>query len=335
MDSVTQIVLGAAVGEAVLGKKVGNKAMLWGAIAGTVPDLDVFVKFFVDGLTADEMHRGFSHSLLFSVLFAPVLGWMAWKIHKNETATWKNWTLLMFLSLVTHPLLDLHTAWGTQFFWPLPYKLTYNNIFVIDPLYTVPFMIFVILAMRRRRDDPKRQRLNTTGLIISCSYMLLTLVFKGVAHHQFTKSLEQQHIAYTELESKPTPLNSLLWCGFVRSGDKILMGYYSIFDGSAPVKFYAFPQHRELLGHLAGNDKILRLDHLTRGWYVIEKKDGKLYFDDVRFGQVGFGNDPRSIVASRELIEKDGNLELVQRQPEFRGEDFGKLFKRIVDKGVE
>ena len=43
MDSVTQITLGAAVGEAVLGRKIGGRAMLWGAIAGTLPDLDVFV----------------------------------------------------------------------------------------------------------------------------------------------------------------------------------------------------------------------------------------------------------------------------------------------------
>ena len=43
MDSITQIVLGAACGEAVLGKKIGNRALLFGAIGGTIPDLDVFV----------------------------------------------------------------------------------------------------------------------------------------------------------------------------------------------------------------------------------------------------------------------------------------------------
>ena len=64
MDSLTQIVLGAAVGEAVLGRKIGNKAILWGAIAGTIPDLDVLSKLFVDDVTANEWHRGFSHSIL-------------------------------------------------------------------------------------------------------------------------------------------------------------------------------------------------------------------------------------------------------------------------------
>ena len=69
MDSLTQIVLGASVGEATLGKKIGNKALLWGAIAGTIPDLDVFIGHYVDSVTKNEIHRGFSHSILFCVLF--------------------------------------------------------------------------------------------------------------------------------------------------------------------------------------------------------------------------------------------------------------------------
>ena len=74
MDSLTQIVLGASVAEATLGKKIGNKAILYGAIAGTIPDLDIILKFFVDDLSATEMHRGFSHSLLFPFIIAPILG---------------------------------------------------------------------------------------------------------------------------------------------------------------------------------------------------------------------------------------------------------------------
>eukprot|EP01093_Parvamoeba_rugata_P011442 TRINITY_DN3145_c0_g1_i6.p1 TRINITY_DN3145_c0_g1~~TRINITY_DN3145_c0_g1_i6.p1 ORF type:complete len:100 (+),score=9.68 TRINITY_DN3145_c0_g1_i6:125-424(+) len=90
MDSLTQIVLGAAVGEAVLGKKVGNKAMLYGAIAGTIPDLDVITRYFLDTVTATEWHRGVSHSIFFSIMFAPIFGWLVWKINKKESATWKS-----------------------------------------------------------------------------------------------------------------------------------------------------------------------------------------------------------------------------------------------------
>ncbi|MCK6693385.1 MAG: metal-dependent hydrolase, partial [Thermoanaerobaculia bacterium] len=68
MDSLTQIVLGAACGEAVAGRKIGNRAMLWGAIGGTIPDLDVMAEAFTDRMTAMAFHRGFMHSMLFAAL---------------------------------------------------------------------------------------------------------------------------------------------------------------------------------------------------------------------------------------------------------------------------
>ncbi len=194
MDSLTQIVLGAAVGEAVLGKKVGNKAMLWGAVAGTIPDLDVASKLFVDTVTANELHRGFSHSILFSILAAPLLGWLISKLYKNKEADWKDWTKLMFLGLFTHPILDAFTTWGTQLFWPLDYKIAINNIFVVDPLYTVPFLVFVIIAMFYKRTHPKRKRYNRYGLYVSSSYLLITLMLQQSAKANFSTSLENQHI---------------------------------------------------------------------------------------------------------------------------------------------
>src|SRR5210317_610591 len=117
MDSLTQIVLGASVGEVVLGKKVGNKAMFYGAIAGTIPDLDVLSRYFVDTVTATEWHRGFSHSILFSLLFAPVFGWIISKIEIKSGVSWQEWSKLMFWGLFTHPILDSFTTWGTQLFW--------------------------------------------------------------------------------------------------------------------------------------------------------------------------------------------------------------------------
>src|SRR6478735_1727382 len=118
MDSLTQIVLGSAVAELTLGKKIGNKALLWGAICGTIPDLDVLMNPFLSDLQELGAHRGFSHSLLFSCLLAPLLGFLLWFMYEKKEANWKEWTLLCFLSLVTHPLLDAFTSYGTQLFLP-------------------------------------------------------------------------------------------------------------------------------------------------------------------------------------------------------------------------
>ena len=132
MDSLTQIVLGAAVGEAVLGKKVGNKAMLYGAIAGTIPDLDVLASNFTDTVSALEIHRGFTHSIVFSIVFAPVFGWLVSKIESFKS--FKSWSWLFFWAFITHPLLDAHTTWGPQLFWPFDLRLAYKNILVVDPI---------------------------------------------------------------------------------------------------------------------------------------------------------------------------------------------------------
>ena len=83
MDSLTQITLGAAVGEVVLGKKVGNRAMLWGAIGGTIPDLDVFANMVTDEISALAFHRAITHSFAFAALAPIVLGGLVHHIYKR------------------------------------------------------------------------------------------------------------------------------------------------------------------------------------------------------------------------------------------------------------
>ncbi|MGB2127989.1 MAG: metal-dependent hydrolase [Flavicella sp.] len=308
MDSLTQIVLGAAVGEAVLGRKVGNKAILWGAIAGTIPDLDVVFSLFYDKVTANELHRGFSHSIVFCVMLAPILGGLVFRWYKKKQASFKGWTLLFFFSLVTHPLLDAHTTWGTQLFWPLPVKLSYRNIFVIDPLYTLPFLFFLIAAMLSKQGSLKRKRLNLWGLYVSSFYMSITLLAKAYTYTIFKYSLEKQHTAYTEIQTKPTPLNTVLWTANVATENSYLIGYYSFFDSSKDVVFTEYPKNIHLLGAWKNAAVVQRLKRMSQGWYTISKRDGILYFNDLRFGLMGVSHSEDRFVFSYELYEESGEL---------------------------
>ena len=45
MDSITQALLGASVQGAMLGRWQGRKALAYGAILGTLPDLDVVIDY--------------------------------------------------------------------------------------------------------------------------------------------------------------------------------------------------------------------------------------------------------------------------------------------------
>ena len=329
MDSLTQIVLGAAVGEAVLGKKVGNKAMLYGAIAGTIPDFDTFASHFTDTVTALEIHRGFTHSIVFSVVFAPVFGWLVSRWEK--TASWKNWSWLFFWGFLTHPLLDAHTTWGTQLFWPLDLRLAYKNIFVIDPLYTLPFLVFVILAMRKKRISPKRRKLNNLGIIISSAYMLLTLILKGITYQKFTEALQQQNIQYSEIETKPSPFNTILWTANVDTKDAYLIGHYSFFD-TQPIHFTAYPKNHEWLEDLRDEENVQRLIKITKGWYTITKENEKLYFNDLRFGLLGFYPSAKNFTFSFQLEKKNGEVIITEKEKDTRDAKklLGELWERIL-----
>ncbi|CDF79266.1 membrane-bound metal-dependent hydrolase [Formosa agariphila KMM 3901] len=325
MDSLTQIVLGAAVGEAVLGRKIGNKAMLYGAIAGTIPDLDVLASHVTDTVTALEIHRGFTHSIVFSVVFAPIFGWLVTQYDSYKSV--KDWSWLFFWAFITHPLLDAHTTWGTQLFWPLDLRIAYKNIFVIDPLYTVPFIVFLILAMRRKRTDAKRRTYNNIGLIFSSSYLVLSLILKGVAFTKFESALRQQYITYSDLDTRPAPLNTVLWTANVDTKDAYLVGDYSFFD-TKPITFHKYLKQHELIADLKSNEKMQRMIHISKGWYTISKQDDTLYFNDLRFGTLSMGPNADNFVFQYEIVH-DENGEIYFKETPKNPEDAKGLLQEL------
>lgn len=310
MDSLTQIILGAAVGEVVLGKKVGNKSMLYGAIAGTIPDLDVIASYFTDTVSALAIHRGFTHSILFSVLFAPLFGWLVsrYDTYKN----FKGWSWLFFWAFLTHPILDAHTTWGTQLFWPFDLRLAFKTIFVIDPLYTVPFLVFLILAMRQKRTTKKRRLYNTIGLGFSSTYLLLTFFLKWMAFNQFELALKNQDIDYLQIDTRPAPLNTILWSANVETKNAYLLGNYSFFD-SQDITFKAYPKHHELLGGLVDDEKVQRMIAISEGWYTITKKGDNIYFNDLRFGLLSLKPKAENFVFQYKIeVDDSGGVQFVE-----------------------
>lgn len=331
MDSLTQIVLGAAVGEVVLGKKVGNKAMLWGAIAGTIPDLDVFLNFFVDDLRGNELHRGVSHSILFSILFAPILGWIIHKIYrKSQEASRKDWSWLAFWSIFTHPLLDCHTTFGTQLLWPLPYRVAYNNIFVVDPLYTVPFLLLLIAASFYKRDSATRRKLNLVGIVVSNSYMVWTLGVKAYVHSNFTKNLVEKKIEYSRLSTVPTPFNSILWMGTSETEKGYIVGAYSLLDKSNKIDFKEVDHNHNLIDSIRSNSTIKRLEFLSKGWYIIRKDSNNLKFNDIRFGPLMTKKGEAKYPFGYRLEWSGNELKAIQERPNRDEMDMKKVFSELL-----
>ena len=118
MDTITQIALGAAVGEATLGRQVGRRAMLWGGICGLFPDLDVLVPLG-DAVKNFTYHRGPSHSLFVLAALTPLFVYVILKLYPQTARFRIRWYALVYLAFATHVLLDCLTVYGTQILWPL------------------------------------------------------------------------------------------------------------------------------------------------------------------------------------------------------------------------
>ncbi|UII33515.1 metal-dependent hydrolase [Fulvivirga ulvae] len=285
MDSVTQVLLGAAVGEVVAGKKAGNKAVMWGAICGTIPDLDVIGRHFLSTVEALDFHRGISHSLLFAVIISPVLGFGIRRLYRQSNATWRDWTILVFLSLFTHALLDCFTTWGTQLFWPASYRVAFKSVFVIDPLYTLPLLISLVWLVFLPQNSGKRRKLNHAGLILSSGYLVITLVAKYQANQVFENSFDVQGIEVERYDSRPAPLNIVLWTVNVETDKGYYIGYYSFLDEDRKIKYDFFPGNHELLGEYGAYKEVKKLTEITENWYTVEVADHGIILNDLRFGQ--------------------------------------------------
>ena len=192
MDSLTQLTFGAACGEAVLGKKIGRKALVWGAVLGTLPDLDVFIP--LGGPVNDFVyHRGFSHSLILLALLSPMIAWLIANVHPDTKRYYRRWVLLSFLVLEASVLLDLLTIYGTQIFWPFDTTpMAVPILFIIDPLFTIPILSGVLAALVLKRTSTLGQRLNMVGLVLSLAYLVWAFSAAEFVERRVTEKLARQ-----------------------------------------------------------------------------------------------------------------------------------------------
>jgi inner membrane protein len=340
MDSLTQIILGAACGEAVLGKKIGNKALLFGAIGGTIPDLDVFVGNLVYGNKIDAMlfHRGFMHSIVFTVLAAFIFGWLVHKLYNSgkrlHSTTQKDWINLFFWSLFTHPILDCFTPYGTQLFAPFSsYRVALNNIAVADPAYTLPFLICMIVLMFFRRTSSQRRLWLKMGIGISSIYMIFTLGNKLYIDSVFRKSLKHSEISVMRFSTQPAIFNNILWYGIAETEASYFVSDYSLLDSKSRfLNFTEVPKQRDLKP--SEYKDIKGLAWFSNQYYSVHKlNENEFQYNDLRYPLLDIDN-PNSSVFSLLLYKDENRLNMKPFTPKFEslGKVFNSLWERI--KGI-
>ncbi|MBA6098601.1 metal-dependent hydrolase [Pseudomonas juntendi] len=286
MDSITQAVLGAALQGAVLGRLQGRRALLYGAALGTLPDLDVIIRY-ADPVSQMTYHRGFSHSLFVLTGLALLLAWLVNKCWPDKGYTLNRLFLAFWLVLITHPLLDAFTVYGTQLFWPLPVTpQSWAAVFIIDPVYTLP-LVAAVIYVAVRGVTARATRLLTLALVFSTAYLGFGLAGRMAAEQRFQAALDQQGVVTTELRAVPLAFNSLVWRVLAKTpGGDYYEGISSAFDRQAP-EMQRLPRNTQLAQVLATDELYQRLRWFTDDWLRYDQVGDVLVVTDLRMGIPG------------------------------------------------
>jgi inner membrane protein len=206
MDPVSQAALGGAWAQPAARGPGVVAATALGCLAGMAPDLDILIRSGSDPLLALEYHRQFTHSLAF-IPFGALICAIAFYGFVRQRVSKLQCYLFCLLGYASHGLLDACTTYGTQLFWPLSdQRIAWNNVSVIDPLFTLPLIVLVLLGALRRRP---------AFAVAGLSWAILYLTFGIVQGQRATVAgrdlaASRGHMT-TRLEAKPAFASIMLW----------------------------------------------------------------------------------------------------------------------------
>jgi inner membrane protein len=284
MDSLSQIALGSAVTVAVMGRRTAVwRAALWGAVAGTLPDLDVLIDHG-DPIRNMVLHRAETHAPFWLTLFSLPFAWLVARLN-GQWPLWQRWWLALWLALVTHPLLDAMTVYGTQLALPWSdHPFGVGSIFIIDPLYTLPLLVGVGWALAG--GGGRRGRIaNLAGLGLSTAYLAWGVAAQQHVEQVARASLAAQGIDAPRVLVTPTAFNSVLWRVVAVGPQHYHEGFHSLLDAEPRIAFDRFERGAALERELPPIDGVGRIAAFSQGFYRLFERDGRILIADLRMGQ--------------------------------------------------
>lgn len=336
MDSLTQALLGATTFALVKDAEIGKKSLLIGAVAGTLPDLDVFLYPFYHEVEFLAVHRGVSHSIGLAILLTVVLGEIFHRFYKRQHSR-TSWNLAFFLALMTHSLLDACTTYGTKLLSPFSKQIfSTNNIHVIEPTYTLILGIGVVALLFKNQLKHRRKRIIRMTFFISTLFIFWTFVSKEFAKDKFVEALNTQKIEYEKIMVSPTPFNSLLWHGIVKTKQGYYFGTYSHLDRRDLIKFYFVGSDNHVIPNIAGNRLVkFYLDYTQDFPLIIKDSLGNIQIFAIKYGPINYLDDPQFVYPlSFNEAELTNDKIFIDNDTEHKGPllSFRNLFDRI--KGI-
>jgi inner membrane protein len=332
MDSLTHIVLGAAIGDRILGRKIGRKAAWIGALAKTFPDFDLFTSGLNDPRKYILYHRSYTHSFFVELLTAFPMAALCWLLFR-KAIPYKQWFWLWLACLWGHSLVDWCTNYGTRLFLPFSEQLfALNNIAIADVFLTLPILLLVTAGLIARNQSRLRHRLMNISLLYTVLYFSMTFVNKAIADRHFRASAQKAGIRAQGYMSNPTILNNILWYSLIREDSTLWIGEYSLLQHSDSVAWTPFAMNPSMLSTHPSEDARM-LQWFSQGFPVCVRSGDTL---DVFIPKFGRGDLDQAdlkktfIFYYRIYPDSSGNWGFSQRQPGREEMRFGDAFRQLL-----
>ncbi len=303
------------MGEAFAGKTIGKKAMIWGALAQSIPDVDFVASFWMDTSSDLLAHRGFTHSFLFCILITPLFALLAEKLHRPHNIRLQKWMLFFGTAIFIHIFIDAFNNYGVGWLEPFNHqRISFNAIYVADPFFSIWPGIACIALIYLKRWKHQRKKWWLMGFGLSALYLMLCLINKNKIDKDVKEILNTQQISYTRYFSTPAPLQNWLWYIVAGSDSGYYIGFLSLFDSKKEIGFQYFARNDSLLNMVHDDEGLQKLKRFSKQFYTVEKWNDTLVFNDLRFGQIiGWENPRGKFVFHYYLHQPDKNKLVVQR----------------------
>jgi len=321
MDPFSQAALGAVVAQSITSRlipdrTIGYRAALFGAMAGAMPDIDVLFSINGDFIDQLVLHRGITHSLIFAPVVGPLLGWLVWRRerHKDPSVDSRElrfWITAITLAVLSHPLLDLLTTYGTQLLLPFSNaRFAVNAMPIIDPVYTLT-LLFGLICARLWPDKQHIHKIALVTLVISSSYLGYGWILNKQAEAHAIAQLQASGIVDPEVRAFPTILQVHYRRLVARLPDRDMVGFISLWT-PCEIDWQSAPRaDTDLLENYLQSREGKVFAWFTMGWahYDLQPSAAgwRMSASDLRYG---FGTDPRkSVFSLSTLLRPDGALD--------------------------
>jgi len=324
MDTLTHLVVGACIGEVFLGRQLGRRALLWGALAQSAPDMDVVASLWSGPAENLLVHRGFTHSFLFAALITPLFAVAAARWHRPRNIPFRHFLWFFGVAVLSHTLLDGLNSYGTGWFEPFNNaRVSLNVLFVIDPFFSFGPGVAVLVLLFLRRHRLFHRHWAWAGLTWCVIYLGYCVNHKVIMERDAERLLARQQVRYTRSFIAPTVMNNWLW--YIVAGDDrgYHIGYRSVWDTTDTLELHYFPRHAELLEQVEDEAELELLTRFSQEFYTVEQSGDTLAFNDLRFGQIMGWRDRQAPFAFHFLLHQPEGNELVVQRGRFAGWDRG------------